>query len=32
MLTDNDLGIKKFILDRIMIDDEIVKDDPNTMN
>jgi len=29
MLTDKDLGIKKFILDRIMqIDDEIVKDDP----
>ena len=29
MLTGKDLGIKKFILDRIMqIDDEIVKDDP----
>lgn len=29
MLTDKDIGIKKFILDRIMqIDDEIVKDDP----
>ena len=29
MLTDKDLGIKKFILARIMqIDDEIVKDDP----
>jgi uncharacterized protein (DUF433 family) len=29
MLTDKDLGIKKFILDRIMqIDDEIVKGDP----
>jgi len=29
MLTDKDLGIKKFIFDRIVqIDDEIVKDDP----
>jgi hypothetical protein len=29
MLTDQDLGIKKFILDRIMqIDDEIVNEDP----
>ena len=29
MLTDKDLGIKKFILDQIMqIDDEIVNDDP----
>ena len=29
MLTDQDLGIKKFILDRLdQINDEIVKDDP----
>jgi hypothetical protein len=29
MFTDKDLGIKKFILDRIMqIDDEIVNEDP----
>jgi hypothetical protein len=29
MLTDRDLGIKKFIFDRIVqVDDEIVKDDP----
>ena len=29
MLTDKDLGIKKFIFDRIVqIDDEVIKDDP----